>query len=203
MPSPITRQLSVIDNGKKIIAANPTWPGHHQLKVRDGRFELRGLDPAAVTRIYLFDPEHEWGATIDLSGKQAGDVTIRLQPCGRAKARFLGPDGKPIAGHQPMLEFVASPGPSQYDRMKASEARLMAESDLIANIDRKHYGNGPRTHADGRLTMVSLIPGALYRITDFSTANDEKGEQIRKDFTVKPGETLDLGDIVIAKPESQ
>jgi RNA polymerase sigma factor (sigma-70 family) len=184
-------------------ASNPTWPGHHQLKVRDGRFELRGLDPAAVTRIYLFDPEHEWGATIDLSGKQAGDVTIRLQPCGRAKARFVGPDGKPIAGHQPMLEFVATPGPSQYDRMKASEARLMAESDLIANIDRKHYGNGPRTHADGRLTMVSLIPGALYRITDFSTANDEKGEQIRKDFTVKPGETLDLGDIVIAKPESQ
>jgi RNA polymerase sigma factor (sigma-70 family) len=184
-------------------ASNPTWPGFHQLKVRDGRFELRGLDPATVTRIWLFDPEHEWGATIDLSGKQADDVTIRLQPCGRAEARFVGPDGKPIAGHQPMLEFVASPGPSQYDRMKPAEARLMAESDLLANIDRKHYGNGPRTHADGRLTMVSLIPGALYRITDFSTANDEKGVQIRKDFTVKPGETVDLGDIVIAKAESQ
>jgi hypothetical protein len=46
-------------------------------------------------------------------------------------------------------------------------------------------------------------PRPLYRITDFSTANDEKGAQIRKDFTVKPGETVDLGDIVIAKLESQ
>ncbi len=77
----------------------------------------------------------------------------------------------------------------------------MAESDFIANIDRKHYGNGPRTDAEGRITLISLIPGALYRITDFSTVNDDtKGIQIRKDFTVKPGETLDLGDIVIAKP---
>jgi hypothetical protein len=184
-------------------ASSPTWPGHHQIKVRDGRFELHGLDPAGAARVYLLDAEHEWGATVDLSGKQADDeVTIRLQPCGRASARFIGPDGKPIAGHEPMLEFVATPGASQYDRMKPADARPMAESDFIANIDRKHYGNGPRSDAEGRLTMVSLIPGALYRITDFSTVNDDlKGTQVRKDFTVKPGETVDLGDIVIAKPE--
>ena len=186
------------------LASSPNWPGGHPLKVRDGRFELHGFDPADAARIYLLDPEHEWGATLDVSGKHAGeDMTIRLQPCGRATARFVGPDGKPIASHRSTLEFVATPGPSRYDRMKPAEARPMAESDFIGNVDRKHYGNGLRADADGRLTMVSLIPGALYRLTDFSTANDEKGEQIRKDFSVGPGETLDLGDIVIAKPESQ
>ena len=50
--------------------------------------------------------------------------------------------------------------------------------------------------------MPSLIPGALYRISDFSTVNDQdKGPQIRKEFTVKAGETLDLGDILVEKPE--
>jgi hypothetical protein len=36
-----------------------------------------------------------------------------------------------------------------------------------------------------------------------STINDaDKGAQIRKDFTVGPGETVDVGDILIEKPRS-
>jgi hypothetical protein len=42
----------------------------------------------------------------------------------------------------------------------------------------------------------------LYRISDYSTVNDrQKGVQVRKDFTVQPGETLDLGDIFIENPQ--
>ena len=60
----------------------------------------------------------------------------------------------------------------------------------------------PITDADGRITLPALIPGALYRISDCSTMNDrDKGVQVRKDFTVKPGETLDLGDILIENPK--
>ncbi|MEJ7639445.1 MAG: hypothetical protein WKF75_16080, partial [Singulisphaera sp.] len=61
--------------------------------------------------------------------------------------------------------------------------------------------DGMLPDADGRLSLRSLIPGARYRISDFSTVNDPvKGVQVRKDFTVEPGETLDLGDILIEKP---
>lgn len=57
---------------------------------------------------------------------------------------------------------------------------------------------GPDTDAEGRITLPALIPGALYRISDYSTVNDRaKGVQVRKDFTVQPGETLDLGEISI------
>jgi hypothetical protein len=65
--------------------------------------------------------------------------------------------------------------------------------------------SGPRglvTDAEGRISLPALIPGALYRIVDFSTGNDpDKGVQVRKDFTVKPAETVDLGDILIEKPQ--
>ncbi len=71
----------------------------------------------------------------------------------------------------------------------------------MINLDRKHYWNGPLTDAEGRITLPDLIPGATYRIYDSSTMNVENlGVQVRKDFTVKPGETLDLGDIRIEKP---
>jgi RNA polymerase sigma factor (sigma-70 family) len=183
----------------------PTWLANGQIKARDGRFKLHGLDPQGSTRISILDPEHEWGATLDVSGKQAGqDLTIRLQPCGRARARFIGPDGKPVTNPSPPLyEFVATPGPSAYSRRKGAEqAALTADADFLGNVDRRHYRDDPVPDAEGRLTLDALIPGALYRITDFSTVNQEKGAQVRKEFTVKPGETLDLGDILIEKPPS-
>ena len=45
----------------------------------------------------------------------------------------------------------------------------------------------------------ALIPGATYRLMDRTPRRG--GGQTRKVFTVKPGETLDLGDIRIEKPE--
>ena len=57
------------------------------------------------------------------------------------------------------------------------------------------------TDAQGRISFPALIPGATYRISDYSTINDGKRTiRLRKEFTVKPGETLDLGDILIEKP---
>ncbi len=129
---------------------------------------------------------------------------IRLQPCGQAQVRFIGPNGKPVAKHRPHFEFIATPGPSRFSRSKKDRIELAADSDFVANVDRKHYWNGPFTNAEGRITLPALIPGALYRIIDFSTINDqEKGVQIRRDFTVKPGEIIDLGDILIEKPQEQ
>jgi RNA polymerase sigma factor (sigma-70 family) len=186
----------------RIEATNPFWRGDYQIPIRDGRFELHGLAPEASPRVFILDSEHEWGASVEVSGKQAGEeLTIRLQPCGRARARFVGPNGRPVAKHQPHFEFVATPGPSRYRRSEKVRAELSADAEFMANVDRKHYWTGPVADAEGRVTLPDLIPGALYRIIDFSTVNDQdKGVQIRKDFTVKPGETLDLGDIVIEKP---
>ncbi|SIN70411.1 RNA polymerase sigma factor, sigma-70 family [Singulisphaera sp. GP187] len=189
----------------RIEAFNPFWRGDYQIPIRDGRFELHGLAPEASTRIHVLDPEHEWGASVDITGNQSGrDLTIRLQPCGKATARFVGPDGKPIAKHRPHFEFVATPGPSPYSRNQRDRAELASDVEFVANIDRKHYWNAPRTDDEGRVSLISLIPGALYRIIDFSTVTDQdKGAQVRKEFTIKSGETLDLGEIQIDKPDAQ
>jgi hypothetical protein len=183
---------------------SPSWRGDFHVPIRDGRFELHGLDPAGSTRIHVLDPGHEWGASVEVSGKQAGeDMTVRLEPCGKARARFVGADGKPVVQHQPHFEIIVTPGPSGSMMVNPDQAELSADASLVANVDRKHYWSGPHTDAEGRITLISLIPGALYRIIDFSTVNDDKkGIQIRKDFTVKPGETVDLGDIVIEKPSN-
>ena len=71
--------------------------------------------------VYFLDAEHRWGAAVEFSGKQAGEeLTVRLEPCGQAKARFVGPDGKPVAKLDmgPYFKLIMTPGPTQtgYDR---------------------------------------------------------------------------------------
>jgi hypothetical protein len=180
------------------------WRGDITLDARDGRFELRGLDPEKAARVSFLDADHQWGAAVELSGRQAGqEVTIQLQPCGQAKARFVGLDGKPLAKYFPHFEILGTPGPHEHDLRPESKPMLAADAAYIVNLDRKHYWNSRFTDAEGRITLPNLIPGASYRISDSSTVNvPDKGVQVRRDFTVKLGETLDLGEILIEKPSA-
>ena len=138
----------------------------------------------------------------NLSGKQAGaEVTVQLQPCGRAKARFIDPEGKPVARIFPLFEILGTPGPHEDSRSPKDQAQLAADAAYMPSVDREHYWRGPLTDALGRITLPDLIPGASYRVSD-SSDRAEKGVRVRKDFSVKPGETLDLGDFLIDKPSS-
>ena len=169
---------------------NPFWRGDFQVPIRDGRFELHGLAPEGSTRISRSRSRASVGRVgRDLRQAIRRGPDIRLQPCGQAKARFLGPDGHPVAKKRPHLEIVDHARPKAYDRKRADPraGRADGRRALVANVDRKHYWNLPGTDADGRITLISLIPGALYRITDLSPAGDDKkGIQIQKDFAVKP-----------------
>ena len=132
---------------------NPSWRGGYTLPVRDGRFEIHGLDPEKEYRAYFFDAEHDWGAAVTLSAKHGdSELTVRLQPCGQAVARFVGPDGKPLPKHIPHLEFVATPGPTLQD--SAKQGLLARDSDVMPDVDRRHYdGTRLRTDAEGRITL--------------------------------------------------
>ncbi len=79
------------------------WRGDLTIHARDGSFALHGLDPDKTARVSILDADHEWGTTVELSGKQAvEDMTIRLQPCGQAKARFVSLDGRPVVNFFPI-----------------------------------------------------------------------------------------------------
>jgi hypothetical protein len=167
----------------------------YQHRVRDGSFELHGLDPEKPVLVCFLDAEHEWGAAIKLSGNQAGEeVTIHLERCGQAKARFVSRDGKPVADAD--LEFVATPHLRSFQRTENEPPGLIDDSILVAAIDRKHYGHPvrPVSEGDGRFTLPNLILGALYRLS----AHGADERTIRKDIRVKPGESVELGEISIA-----
>ena len=65
----------------------------------------------------------------------------------------------------------------------------------LAAVDSINYAEGPVSDSLGWITFPGLIPEAPYRLSNFKA-----GTQLFRDFTVKPGETIDLGDFVIEKP---
>ena len=207
-PAGETVQDAVMLSRQQLDPLNLTWLTHSYIHAHDGRFELHGFDPGKASPVYFLDADHRWGAAVEFSGKQADEaLTVRLEPCGKAKARFVGPNGKPVAKLEmgPYVKLIMTPGPTQTGSMDRG-SQLVADETYLSSVDPKHYQrpDGPVTDADGRITLPDLIPGAPYRISDWSTVNvQDKGVQIRKDFTVKPGETLDLGDILVENPETR
>jgi len=180
------------------------WRGSEHGNTRNGRFEIHGLDPDAEVPIHFLEPKRKLGATAYFSGTSAsgGPVTVRLEPCVTARARLIDPDGKPIGGFSKpwLISMVVTPGP--FNSIKArKEGLLLADEARLPAVDPINYEHDPVSDVQGRITFAALIPGATYRIIDRTPFRGPDGPQHRKDFTVKPGETLDLGDIVIEKSQ--
>jgi protocatechuate 3,4-dioxygenase beta subunit len=181
------------------------WSGQIHGKVRDGRFAVHGLTPDGEVPVCFLDPTRKLGGVVKLSARSAagGPVTVRLEPCGAARARVVDPEGKPLA--KPLsnlvVNMVMTPGPVAYPSVPNKSGRPAALEDRLSRIDPVNYTGDLTPNADGRITLLVLIPGATYRFIEYTAAvRGQTGPEIRKEFTVKPGETVDLGDIRIEKP---
>jgi hypothetical protein len=179
------------------------WIARWQGTVRDGRFALHGLEPDTEVPVYFLEPKGQLGGVVNLSAKSAagGPVTVRLEPCGAARARIVDPDGKAIAGplRGLVVLMVVTPGPDSFI-VSTNKSGLVADRARLTLIDPVNYQKEPAVDADGRIALPVLIPGATYRVLDTRVIRGGAGPALRKEFTVKPGETLDLGDIGIEKP---
>ena len=161
-PAGETVEDAVILTRQQIDPMNLTWQGHAFVHARDGRFELAGFDAEKAAPAYFLDIERQWGAAVELSGKQAGEeLTIRLQPCGQAKARFVGPDGKSASKLKliPYIHLLMTPGATPHFFLEGGD-QLAADAAWLPNVDFKHYPSDFTTDADGRVTLPALIPGA-------------------------------------------
>jgi hypothetical protein len=175
------------------------WSARPQLVVRGGQFELHGLDPEKPATVYVLDPKDQWGAKLEVSGRNEGDpLVVRLLPCGAAEVRFVDAEGKPIAGYEASLLIVFAPGPTPQfvGREAAKPGEFWADFEINANFDRLHYWNRIRTGKDGRCILPALIPGATYQLWFESPS----GKNTILDFTAESGKTIKLPDIVVKRP---
>ena len=161
----------------------PFTGGVPKIRVRDGRFEIPGCDPEKPYSFYFFDRQHQLGATVELTGKSAqnGPLTVQLVKCGAATVRYKDAQGKPVVNSAgDTLFLVMSPGTD----LPGADSNL---ADLVyyMTLDPER-ARGLRSDIDGRVTFVSLIPGATYRLRNH-------------DFTAESGKTIELPDLTLPR----
>ena len=123
-------------------------------------------------------------------------------PCGQATMRLIDSEGKPVANyneHEMSGEMIVTPGVSKFAPSGLPLSRLpllQANSDFISNIDRINYGSR-KSDEEGHVSLPALIPGATYSIT----VRREGRSVVAKTFEAKANETIDLGEIVVDRPD--
>ena len=127
-------------------------------------------------------------------------LTLRLEPCGAARARLVDPSGKPLARIPAgwVILLVVTPGQYPVPRPPPKDNPLEPDQAFLSDVDPINHPRTFATDPEGRVAFPALIPGATYRVIDRLPLRNPETKLVR-DFIVKPGETLDLGDIVIAK----
>jgi hypothetical protein len=215
-------------DGKPIAGAVLFVGGHHRPRaeltmhpvfVRDGAFEVRGLDPDRKYQFLFLEhpkmpgllliPEGPqsygqlWlnellggkdkrGAAIEVNPKKAAEEppVVRLAPCGSVKLRFVDAAGKPLANFTPWIQLVVTPGPTF---SKALEDKMLAAEAISLAGPNGPDAHSPKTDAQGFVTYHGLIPGATYRVK-----NPLQGPQyaVLRDFTVESGKTAEIEVVV-------
>jgi RNA polymerase sigma factor (sigma-70 family) len=188
-------------------ATSVRWQPNYHGHARNGRFELHGLNQGGDVPVYFLEPKRKLGATVLLPGNSAiGEpITVRLQPCGNAKARLVDPGRQPVASFRAenWISMEVTPGVIGGSDNPEDAKRLVADRGVLTSIDPVNYLKPPASDAQGRIVFPALIPGASYYVSVPARARKPNLPREYRQFTVKPGETLDLGDIQIEKPRKE
>jgi protocatechuate 3,4-dioxygenase beta subunit len=164
------------------------------------RFEIRGVPPDDDLPVFLLDPDARQGKRLAVRASDSGQpLRVKLDPCGSLTMRFVDLEGKPIAGHSPSLMMVFTPGKSLYDFGNNADGPR-ADETFIQNFDRVNNGD-PTSDETGRVIFPALIPGVAYRLMEIAEKDQEQKPPKYREITVKPGERLELPDIVIRNPD--
>src|SRR5262249_27589313 len=179
-----------------------------------GQSTVAGLAGDEVRRLFVSTYDGQFAATAVVRGAETGPVRVKLKPTGSVTGRVVDKDGKPIEGISFQLFFDDGPGrPGVFVHggvaLRAATPAESRRSSRTRGYSDRGLGVSlaQRTDQQGRFRLTDLLPDVAFglnaRLVAPPNAKGERfvtGEVVIARPTVKPGETLDLGDLRAVVP---
>ncbi len=138
--------------------------------------------PGKAESIIISHAGRSLGAMIELKGDEPDPVRVVLQPCGTVTGRLVDEEGKPRPG------------------MRLRLGQRFRSAGQWTGTDRQ---DGLATDRDGRFRITTLVPGLRYDLVVLKKqfvqnySDQAEGGLWKNEWTVKPGETIELGDVQV------
>jgi RNA polymerase sigma factor (sigma-70 family) len=138
---------------------------------------------AGQPRLMVFyDPDRKVVGTVTLKGDEKTPAVAKLGPTGAAKGCLLAADGKPVAGFVIEVFYPTREAQEMHEHVHRATPRAV-------------------TDANGTFRIDGLIPGVPFKLDHHRAGRAPlRANPLVEPLTVRPGETLDLGDCKVKPP---
>jgi RNA polymerase sigma factor (sigma-70 family) len=159
--------------GAWVAGVTEHWAVTYRLK--DPVATVFALDRTKPRTLVAYHPERHLGGTITIDPEAKGPTVAKLGPLARVTGRLLDADGQPLAG---------------------ATVSLFPIGRTAIELYRDVHPGGPPVASDkeGRFTLVDVVPGIALQLQYLKGQTTYAAKQRDKTLTLKPGETLDVGD---------
>jgi RNA polymerase sigma factor (sigma-70 family) len=149
--------------------------------IKDTNCTVLALDPKKPRRVIFFHAERNLAGSLTVRGDEKEPPIVRLEGAGSVTGRVLDRDGQPLAG---------------------ADVNLSSPDRLASELYRQRDQLRPpiRTDKEGRFRIEGIVPEVKFTLGIRQGRTFLVGEPRIGVRQVKPGETLDLGDVRV-KPQ--
>jgi len=157
----------------------------------DGIFELPGAEPGRTYRVFMRGDDGEFrnycGGVVEIKCGPAAiaPVAISLAPTATIRGRAVGKNGKPIGTEAIRLAIAVA------DDGQPLRREDVGDRDQL-DLRLQESWNDAYRLALGEFRFERLIPGVRYALT-----MEQGGELFREVRAPRPGEVIDLGQVVV------
>ena len=200
-----------------LLGLNPT-PHDSREMYYPGQTELVGLGEHETRRLYASSHDGQFGGMVLVRGAESGPVTVKLKPVGILTGRVVDGGGKPIQGISFQLLYDdGSEHAGVYlnggfiERLSTPLEQKRSRRTSGFYDDRKEFQVGSeKTDEQGRFRLMGVLPDVACDLNvQFTKPVGDEGNYSILGMvrlarpTVKPGETLELGELKAVAPEER